>query len=145
MTVVRLAGPDDFDAVTALLEELGRPVVSDRGAALAVYTRDLEDPEAAHLVAEDDQGQIVGFCSLHFRPRLNQTTHEAWIPDLIVAEEARSQKIGRALLEEAEKRARERGCHALALESAHWRTDAHRFYRDIGIPDVGLSFGKPLV
>jgi GNAT superfamily N-acetyltransferase len=96
-------------------------------------------------VAEDDGGRIVGFCSLHFRPRLNHMTPEAWIPDLIVAEAARSQKVGRALLDEAEKRARERGSHHLALESAHWRKDAHRFYRDRAMDDEGLSFGKPLV
>jgi GNAT superfamily N-acetyltransferase len=145
VTVVRLAGPEDFDAVTALLAELGRPVVTDRATCRAVYDRDLADPEAAHLLAEDDDGRVVGFCSLHFRPRLNQTTPQAWVPDLIVTEAARSRKVGHALLSEAEKRARERGCHHLTLESAHWRKDAHRFYVDFGLSDDGLSFGKALV
>jgi GNAT superfamily N-acetyltransferase len=145
VTVVRLAGPSDFDAVTALLEELGRPVVTDREACLQVYARDLEDPEAAHLVAEDHEGAIVGFCSLHFRPRLNHTSPEAWVPDLIVTEAARSKQVGRALLSEAVKRAGERGCHHFALESAHWRKDAHRFYLDFGLNDEALAFGKPLV
>jgi PhnO protein len=145
VTTVRLAGPDDFDAVTALLVELGRPVVTDREASLAVYTRDLEDPEAAHLLAQDDEGRIVGFCSLHFRPRLNQVSPEAYVPDLIVTEAARSKKVGHALLSEAENRARRRGCHHLTLESAHWRKDAHRFYLDFGLTDDGLSFGKALV
>jgi GNAT superfamily N-acetyltransferase len=145
VTVVRLAVRDDFDAATALLEELGRPVVRNREAALAVYARDLADPAAAHLVAEDDERRIVGFCSLHFRPRLNHMTLEAWVPDLIVSEAARSRKVGHALLSEAERQARERGCHALALESAHWRKDAHRFYLDFGLEDVGLSFGEALV
>ncbi|MEA2425826.1 MAG: hypothetical protein QOH13_2236 [Thermoleophilaceae bacterium] len=145
MTVVRLAGPDDFEAATALLEELGRPAVSDRETCQQIYMRGLADPEAAHLVAEDDEGQIVGFCSLHFRPRLNHTSPDAWVPDLIVTEAARSKKVGHALLSEAEKRARERGCHHLTLESAHFRKDAHRFYLDFGLTDDGLSFGKPLV
>jgi GNAT superfamily N-acetyltransferase len=144
VTVVRLARPDDFDAVTALLEELGRPVVTDRETCQRVYTRDLEDPEAAHLVAEYE-GRIVGFCSLHFRSRLNEVSREAWIPDLIVTEAARSKKVGRALLSEAEKRARERGCHQLRLESAHWRKDAHRFYRDFGLVDDALAFGNRFV
>jgi GNAT superfamily N-acetyltransferase len=145
VTVVRPAGPDDFDAVTALLEELGRPRVTDRETCLQVYARDLGDPEAAHLLAEDDDGRIVGFCSLHFRSRLNQVSRQAWVPDLIVTEAARSKKVGRALLSEAEKRARERGCHELALESAHWRKDAHRFYHAFGLADDGLYFGKRLV
>ena len=145
MTAVRLAGPDDYEAVTALLEELGRPVVSDHEACRAVYEQDLADPHTAHLLAEDDEGKPVGFCSLHFRPRLNHTTREAWVPDLLVTEAARSKKVGHALLFEAERQARERGCHWLALESAHWRKDAHRFYLNYGLGDVGLSFGIPLV
>jgi ribosomal protein S18 acetylase RimI-like enzyme len=145
VTVIRAAGPDDFDAVTALLEELGRPAVIDRETCQRVYVRDLGDPETAYLIAEDAERRIVGFCSLHFRSRLNQVTREAWIPDLIVTESARSQKVGRALLSEAEKRARERGCHQLRLESAHWRTDAHRFYRDFGLTDDALAFGERLV
>jgi GNAT superfamily N-acetyltransferase len=145
VTTVRLAGPDDFDAVAALLVELGRPVVADRETCLAVYTRDLEDPEAAHLLAQDDDGRIVGFCSLHFRPRLNQVSPEAYVPDLIVTDAARSKKVGHALLSEAENRARLRGCHHLTLESAHWRKDAHRFYLDFGLTDDGLAFGKALV
>jgi GNAT superfamily N-acetyltransferase len=145
VTVIRPAGPDDFDAVTALLEELGRPVVTDRETCRQVYDRDLDDPETAHLLAEDAAGRIVGFCSLHFRSRLNQVSREAWIPDLIVTEAARSKKVGRALLSEAEERARERGCHQLSLESAHWRTDAHRFYRDFGLTDDALAFGERLV
>ncbi len=145
MTVVRVAGPDDFDAVTTLLEELGRPVVTDREACRAVYERDLADADTEHLLAEDDQGNPIGFCSLHFRRRLNHTTLEAWVPDLLVTEAARSKKAGHTLLSEAERRARERGCHWFALESAHWRKDAHRFYLNYGLGDVGLSFGIPLV
>jgi GNAT superfamily N-acetyltransferase len=145
MTLVRPAATGDFDAVTALLHELGRPAATDRETCLAVYTRDIEDPDAAHLLAEDDAGQIVGFCSLHFRPRLNQVSPQAWVPDLIVTEAARSKKVGHALLSEAEKRARRRGCHHLTLESAHWRKDAHRFYLDFGLTDDGLAFGKALV
>jgi GNAT superfamily N-acetyltransferase len=145
VTLVRLAGPGDFDAVTALLEELGRPVVTDREKCRQVYERDLQDPEAAHLLAEDGDGQIVGFCSLHFRPRLNQVSPQAWVPDLIVTESARSKKVGYALLSEAVKRAGERGCHHFTLESAHWRKDAHRFYLDFGLTDDGLAFGKRFV
>jgi GNAT superfamily N-acetyltransferase len=145
VTLVRLAGPEDFEAVTALLVELGRPAVTDRETCLAVYTRDLQDPEASHLLAEDDEGRIVGFCSLHFRPRLNQVSPQAFVPDLIVTEAARSKKVGHALLSEAENQARRRGCHHLTLESAHWRKDAHRFYLGFGLTDDGLSFGKALV
>jgi GNAT superfamily N-acetyltransferase len=142
---VRPAEPADFDAVTALLEELGRPVVTDRDACRAVYESQLADETACHLVAYDESGNLTGFCSLHFRTRLNHTTLEAWVPDLIVSEAARRRGTAIALLSEAERLARERGCHQLTLESAHFRKPAHALYTAFGMDQPGLTFGKPLL
>jgi GNAT superfamily N-acetyltransferase len=143
---VRSAEPRDFDAVVRLLEALGRPEVTDqtRDPCRALYESQLEDPSADHLVAEDEEGAIVGFCSLHYLERLNYVTPHAWVPDLIVDEVTRSRGIGHALLAEAERRARERGCWVLTLESAHWRTDAHRFYEAFGMKDNSKAFVKAL-
>ena len=143
---VRAARRDDFEDVTRLLEALGRPrTLGEPGEAdrRAVYEEQIVDPDTHHIVAEDAAG-VVGFCSLHFRTRLNWASFEAWIPDLIVAEDARRTGIGRALLEEAERRARERGCHALLLESAYHRAEAHHLYRTFRMRDSGKSFGKDL-
>jgi GNAT superfamily N-acetyltransferase len=136
----------DFDAVTALLVELGRPEVTDEtaSAARAVFDRQVEDDDFDHLVAVDDDGRVVGFCSLQYRARLNHPTPQAWIPDLIVAEGVRSTGVGRALLAEAERRARERGCHDLVLESAYFRKRAHAFYLREGMTDAGKAFGTRL-
>jgi GNAT superfamily N-acetyltransferase len=124
---IRAARGDDFDAVTALLEELGRAEVTaaTREDARAVFREQVLDPTAHHMVVEDGGGEIVAFCSLHFRRRLNYATEEAWIPDLFVAESARRAGIALALLEEAERRALERGCWHLTLESGHRRAEAH--------------------
>ena len=143
---IRAARRDDFEAVTGLLEELGRPRVlgeSREDECRAVYDEQIVDPDTHHIVAEDDTG-VVAFCSLHFRPRLNHPSQEAWIPDLIVTERARRAGIGQALLDEAERRARERGCHFLALESGYQRAEAHHLYRMSRMRDVGKSFVKDL-
>jgi GNAT superfamily N-acetyltransferase len=143
---VRLAAAQDFEAVTALLEELGRARVTDetRDGCLAMFERHLGGDSAAHLVAEDDGGAVVGFCSLHFRDRLNYSTPDAWIPDLIVTESARRGGVARALLGEAERLARERGCWLLTLESAYHRTEAHALYTAFGMTDSGKDFNKLL-
>ena len=147
MTIlVRLAQRDDFEAVTRLLEELGRPKVgvSEEAGAREVYLHYLGRDDTASLVAEVD-GAIVGFCSLEFRERLNRLNDEAWVPDLIVRETRRSGGVGRALLERAYELARERGCWQLTLESGAWRTDAHRFYTDrAGMENAGYFFTKSL-
>jgi GNAT superfamily N-acetyltransferase len=143
---VRSAEPRDFEAVTALLEELGRETVTDatRDRCRELYAAQLSDPGSDHLVAENDEGAVVGFCSLHFRNRLNHPTPQAWVPDLIVADGLRRSGIGSALLARAEQRAIERGCWEITLESAHHRREAHRFYADFGMRDAGLFFRKLL-
>lgn len=142
---VRQAEPRDFDAVTALLEELGRPRVGDseRQACRDVYEAQLADPGAAHLVAEGDGDALVGFCSLHFRTRLNHASAEAWVPDLIVTEGARRAGAGWGLLAEVDRLAAGRGCHYLTLESGLEREDAHRLYRRFfGRDEGGYTFHK---
>ncbi|MDQ2688300.1 MAG: GNAT family N-acetyltransferase [Armatimonadota bacterium] len=142
---VRPIGADDFQAVSALLAELGRPAISDetRVEARQIYARHLARPNTASLLAEVG-GTPVGFMSLEFRERLNQTTLQAWIPDLIVTASARGKGVGRALLERGFALARERGCWAVTLESGYARTVAHQFYRAAGMTDGGLYFALSL-
>jgi GNAT superfamily N-acetyltransferase len=143
---IRAARGDDFDGVAALLEALGRPTLGDetREDARAVYRMQVLDPNTHHMVVESPTGELVGFCSLHYRTRLNHTTEEAWIPDLYVAEHARNRGIGRGLLEEAERRAIARGCWHLTLESGHQRAEAHALYRNFRMRDSGRQFSKLL-
>jgi PhnO protein len=143
---VRPATAEDFKAVCALLADLGRPAVTagSSSGCQRVFLEDLDDDGADHLVAVDDHGRVVGFLSLHYRRRLNHATEEAWIPDLIVAERARASGVGRALLAEAERRSRARGCHRLALESGYARKRAHAVYLAAGMTDGGKFFTKEL-
>jgi GNAT superfamily N-acetyltransferase len=143
---IRAAEPGDFEAVATLLAELGRPVLTDatRAATREVFEGQLANAHSDHLVALDAAGRVVGFCSLHYRTRLNHPTRQAWIPDLIVTEDARGTGAGRALLAEAERRARARGCHDLTLESSYSRVRAHAVYAAAGMTDAGKSFWKAL-
>jgi GNAT superfamily N-acetyltransferase len=143
---VREAQPDDWLAVTALLAELGRPDVlaeTDTDRHREAYEEYLERPDTVALVAEDEGG-VVGFVDMEYRSRLNFSSPQAWVPDLIVTERARSLGAGKALLAACEERARMRGCFALSLESANWRERAHAFYEREGMEHVSASFAKVL-
>jgi GNAT superfamily N-acetyltransferase len=144
--LIRDASPGDWDAVAGLLAELGRPDVRATGeeaAAREVYETYLHRPDAVALVAEEGS-RVLGFLNLEYRVRLNFTTPQAWIPDLIVREDSRSSGIGHALLTRAEELASERGCWGMTLESATWRDRAHAFYLREGWSDTGKSFTKVL-
>jgi GNAT superfamily N-acetyltransferase len=143
---IRAARRDDFEAVTRLLEVLQRPEVPPEleNDCRVVFEAQVVNPDAHHIVAESASGVVVGFASLHFRSRLNWPTEDAWIPDLIVAPEARRRGLGRMLLEEAERRASERGCHGLTLESGYRRAEAHHMYRQFGMRDDGKYFVKAI-
>jgi GNAT superfamily N-acetyltransferase len=143
---VREATAADWPAVAALLAELGRPEAlgtPEEEDLRRVFLGYLERDDAVALMAEDD-GRVVGFCDLELRTRLNFVEPQAWIPDLIVAEEARSKGAGGALIRRAEEIARERGAWGMSLESATWRERAHAFYEREGWTYSGKSFTKPL-
>lgn len=143
---IRESAPADWLAVAGLLAQLGRPDVrgtAEEAEARRVYERYLERPDTVALVAEDE-GQVIGFLDMEFRTWLNFLTPQAWIPDLVVAEDARGRGIGAALLARAEELARARGCWGMTLESATWRERAHAFYVSQGWKEVARSFSRVL-
>jgi GNAT superfamily N-acetyltransferase len=143
---VREATPEDWTVVAALLAELGRPEAlgtPDEEELRRVFLDYLERDDVVALVVEDD-GRVVGFCDLEFRIRLNFAEPQAWIPDLIVAEEARSRGAGTALIRRAEEISRGRGAWGMALESATWRERAHSFYEREGWAYSAKAFIRAL-
>jgi GNAT superfamily N-acetyltransferase len=144
--VIRIAQPDDFGPVARLLERLGRPTVTprNRAAVKEVFNAQLTDPSSSHLVAVTGRDRVIGFCSLHFRTRLNHDEPQAWIGDVIVDEGERGRGVARALLGEAERRARERGCSDVVLESSYNRKEDHLLYVGAGMTDAGRFFRKRL-
>ena len=130
--IVRRAQASDAEAVLALMAGLGRPAVAtDPREQADVFLAHLENPDAAVFVAELD-GTISGAVSLWFRPRLNWTTPEAWVPDLYVDPAFRRRGAARELLDACVQAARERGCHCLVLASGHHRAEAHQLYESYG-------------
>jgi ribosomal protein S18 acetylase RimI-like enzyme len=144
VVTVRPAEADDADSVLALMEELGRPsVAADSSAQRDVFLAHLERDDGAIFVAESG-GKIVGAASFWVRPRLNWTSPEAWIPDLIVSSPHRRRGAARGLLDACAAEARVRGCHVLRLESGPQRAEAHRLYEAYGFRHFARAYELPL-
>ena len=136
----RPAAEADIPVMLRLLAELGRPQANAADARVTdVYREHMADHDRLVLVVELG-GQVVGALDGTFRTRLNWPTRELWIADLIVTESARGHDAGRALMKEAMARARQAGCHRIALESGHQRKVAHQLYKSLGCVDSGIYF-----
>ena len=79
------------------------------------------------FVAEVD-GRIAGFVTVYDDMTSVRFGRRAWVEDLAVDPDTRSQGLGKALLDEAKEWARTRGASHLELDSSEARPDAHRFY-----------------
>ena len=136
--VIRDATAQDIAAVVAMLadDEKGRFREDPRGALdpgyIAAFAAIDADPNQRLLVAERDNA-IVGTFQLSFLPGLS--FKGAWrgqIEAVRVASHLRSQGLGRAMIEWAIERCRERGCRMVQLTTHKSRERAHAFYDRLG-------------
>lgn len=140
---LRPARAADFSQVFALFGQLWPGRELNRTAQEQVFTAALASSSDALLCATEN-GQVCGFCALVFHHSFWQEGQAALLTLLIVDEKKRGRKIGSALLQEADRVARGRGCRYLELESATHRIEAHRFYLQHGFTQRALYFSRPL-
>ena len=136
----------DIDVLIELLYDLGRPKPqkdSDVDIFKNLVKKHITDSDKKILVAEFDN-EIVGMVSIVFLPRLNQTTLEMYIPDLVIHEKYQSKGIGKELMNSCISLAKEKKCHRIRLESGHQRKDSHQFYKHLGFEQPALFFAKNL-
>jgi GNAT superfamily N-acetyltransferase len=146
---VRAARPDEAEAIVPLYEWLFAPPGSEPAAwdpkrAAVALRQAIESHDCAVLVAEADGGALIGFITGYQDLHSVRYGYRAWVEDLAVDPDRRSQGVGKALLDAAKDWARERGATHLELDSALARTDAHRFYEREGSQYKSFSFGWEL-
>jgi GNAT superfamily N-acetyltransferase len=146
---VRAARPNEAEAIVPLYEWLFAPPGSvpgawdERRAAVALRAA-IDSHDACILVAEAAEGSLIGLCTAYQDLHSVRFGYRAWVEDLAVDPQRRSQGVGKALLDAAKAWARERGATHLELDSALARTDAHRFYEREGAQYKSFSFGWEL-
>ena len=130
--MIRPARADDVAAVIAAFEWLFappgiRPPAWDPDAAAQRLRALIASADGEMLVAEDD-GAIVGICSVVLDIASVRFGRRAWVEDLAVHPDHRSAGHGKALLDAAKDWGRRHGASHLELDSGEARADAHRFY-----------------
>ena len=138
---LRVAMPADADDVARLLTEMGYPCEIDE--ALERIGTILDNDRQVVVVARRD-GAVSGLIALDFMYYLPLGTTTCRVTALVVTATAQGLGIGRALLKEAERRARVGGAARIELTSGSQRTEAHAFYRACGYSDGTVRFVKSL-
>ena len=143
MILVRRADPADAAELVELAEEVGgeeeRWILTSRWRSVAEERRYLKavqrHADAAVYVVEDD-GRIVGRLSLSRDPHPS-SQHVADL-GLMVAAGHRRRGIGRALLEEAVRWAKDSHVRKLELHVFPWNEPAQSLYESFGFEREGL-------
>ena len=83
------------------------------------------------LLAERN-GEVVGLAAYSRRYELHTRNRTLWLADLILTETARGQGIGRRLVDELRRRARQLKCTAIVADLWVGNASARAFYDRIG-------------
>lgn len=134
---LRRMSEGDAEAVARLCGQLGYPTsaneVAARFRAMGV------DAEHCVYVADDPAAGVIGWIHV-LSARHLQANPSAQIGGLVVDAEFRGRGVGRALMQAAERWALEQGLSQVQLRSRTARTDAHRFYQELGYEIVKTSY-----
>ncbi|MGE0242061.1 MAG: N-acetyltransferase family protein [Parvibaculaceae bacterium] len=158
MVQIREYRESDTPALIALIRELqaGEVELYDRmkpAADMGRWYIDLLQKKCAEdagviLIAEEN-GQALGYAVILTRSVEDGTGDEiaydyAYVVDLAVAPAARRRGIGRMLLEDCERRARDAGRDDLRITVLARNAGAHALYRAFGFDDLLVDMRKVL-
>ena len=143
---VREATAKDVKTIHALAGELAG-IVGDSSPALeavrARLSELLEEPRARVLVAENEDGAVVGMASLWIKPDLAHGDTVVEVPTLVVAEGSRRTGVGKLLMEEIQHLAAENDAGLIELVATRDNAAARDFYDSLGFIEtdhVSLEF-----
>jgi GNAT superfamily N-acetyltransferase len=141
--VIREFSFRDIDAITELMSDLGNP------ASKLQMQKRMEiissNPMYYTLVAELDD-KVVGMVGLRQLYSYESDNPVVQISALVTKAEYRGLGIGKELMKQAEKWAKENGANAIVLTSGNRpeREVAHQFYKHLGYSVSGFRFSKIL-
>ncbi len=126
---VRPATKSDAASIAKLAGELGYPSTADE-IARRMSSLELASQHGVFVAATSPE-EVIGWAHVSVN-HLIESEMRAELNGLVVGEGHRSLGAGAQLLQEAERWARERGCHTLNVRSNVMRSRAHHFYEKMG-------------
>jgi len=139
MTIIRAAGLEDVEAIFVLAKAFATSFEVDETAFRRTFSEVLATSDANLIVAEG-QGQVVGYLLGFDHGTFYANGRVAWVEEIAVSAEFRRKGIGKLLMQEFERWARQRECRLVALATRR----AAAFYEALGYEASAAYFRKKL-
>lgn len=129
-----LATPNDIEPIVELLgaqfkeHNIPAPDASTRSGAFGI----LENPDRGFILTLREGPLLLGIGCVAFTWTLEWGGKSAWLDELYVLPERRSQGLGRLLLQGCIAEAKAQGCAAIDLEVVHGHERASHLYEREG-------------
>lgn len=134
---IRIATPEDAEAVFSLASDLATSFEIDNGQFLESFHRILSDEHALLLVAVE--GAVpVGYCLGFQHTTFFANGTVAWVEEIVVNSPHREKGCGRSMMAAFERWAANRGARLVALATRR----ASEFYRALGYEESATYFRK---
>ena len=140
-TIIRMATPQDADAIVALNREFNRICVKPKQVVARLGQRH----KTERVLLSEVDNQVVGFACIQILCSVCFACPWAELMELYVRSQFRRRGLGTALVLHAENLAREEGASDMILRTGKQNTTGQGFYQALGYKrDNDLSFSKPL-
>jgi GNAT superfamily N-acetyltransferase len=131
------AVPTDVDTIVSLLNEMdefyGDPeseTLDERAVQVRAFL--FGDETAVEALVARDDSIVVGFASFSILWPAARTTRSLYLKELYVLKAWRGKDIGRRLMDELDRIARERECSRVEFTTDTGNLDAQAFYTSLG-------------
>ena len=131
---LRDAAPADAERLASLLTDEGYPA----GATDLVARIERFATADSRLTVAEASGEVIGFIAFHFVSRFEHSDRFVRIVALVVDAGVRERGIGRLLIADVERVAREAGAAWVEITAGHHRPEARQMYESLGY-DAGVS------
>lgn len=128
---IRKATKKDYPVILDLIKELALFEKAPEKVTNTVEQMNEEDDFFMSIVAEKEDGEIVGMALFYF-VYYTWVGKSLYLDDLVVREKYRGNKIGTQLLEEVMNVAKINKCKRVRWQVLDWNTPAIDFYNSYG-------------